>query len=172
MEGGNQQVCVLLFALYFLSFGTGYRFVLCLFSLKIFSHVLWNIFYEVVTTCSIFEWLMPENCPLTPSKHEFEMAVLHDPGKIIEIPNPFLYSRAARKKFSFQYAEADRQPPAASRVCCQRRASALFWYIFLFFYSLIWYPCVEIFINSSFRNWEKGLWPELLLQAKNQKSKS
>ena len=58
---------------------------------------------------------MPENCPLTPSKHEFEMAVLHDPGKIIEIPNPFLYSRAARKKFSFQYAEADRQPPATSR---------------------------------------------------------
>lgn len=118
MEGGNQQVCVLLFALYFLSFGTGYRFVLCLFSLKIFSHVLWNIFYEVVTTCSIFEWLMPENCPLTPSKHEFEMAVLHDPGKIIEIPNPFLYSRAARKKFSFQYAEADHQPPAASSQPC------------------------------------------------------
>ena len=61
---------------------------------------------------------MPENCPLTPSKHEFEMAVLHDPGKIIEIPNPFLYSRAARKKFSFQYAEADHQPPAASQQPC------------------------------------------------------
>ena len=61
---------------------------------------------------------MPENCPLTPSKHEFEMAVLHDPGKIIEIPNPFLYSRAARKKFSFQYAEADHQPPAASSQPC------------------------------------------------------
>ena len=39
-------------------------------------------------------------------------------AKIIEIPNPFLYSRAARKKFSFQYAEADHQPPAASQQPC------------------------------------------------------
>ena len=53
MEGGNQQVCVLLFALYFLSFGTGYRFVLCLFSLKINRYKRYfPMYYEIFSTKS------------------------------------------------------------------------------------------------------------------------
>ena len=94
-------------------------------------------------------------------------------AKIIEIPNPFLYSRAARKKFSFQYAEADHQPPAASQQLCVLSEACLSFILvhFLPFLFSCFLLIVAIFIKSSLRNWEKEQKPELLTSFAGKKQK-
>ena len=88
-------------------------------------------------------------------------------AKIIEIPNPFLYSRAARKKFSFQYAEADHQPPPASQQPCVLSEACLSFvfvhYLFIFVpiilvtYAAICHLCASAHWScTAIRAWNEG----------------